>query len=143
MARVKIDMPENYSFTTEIPVRISDVNYAGHLSNDSVLSIVHGARLRYLNSHNYTEQDIEGSGIIMTDSVIVYKAESFYGDLIQIDITVGDFNKYGCDIYYLLSNKKTAVEIAHVKTGIVFFDYAEGKVVTVPDGFKDRIVKVV
>ncbi|SEQ86703.1 Acyl-CoA thioesterase FadM [Amphritea atlantica] len=143
MARIKIDMPENYSFTTEIPVRISDINYAGHLSNDSVLSIVHEARLRYLNSHNYTEQDIEGSGIIMTDSVIVYKAESFYGDLIQIDITVGDFNKYGCDIYYLLSNKKTAVEIAHVKTGIVFFDYTEGKVVTVPEGFKDRIIKVV
>ncbi|MBN0988840.1 acyl-CoA thioesterase [Amphritea pacifica] len=143
MARIKIDMPENYSFTTEIPVRISDINYAGHLSNDAVLSIVHEARLRYLNSHNYTEQDIEGSGIIMTDSVIVYKAESFYGDLIQIDITVGDFNKYGCDIYYLLSNKKTAVEIAHVKTGIVFFDYTEGKVVTVPEGFKDRIIKVV
>lgn len=143
MARIKIDMPENYSFTTEIPVRISDINYAGHLGNDAVLSIIHESRIRYFNSHNYTEQDIEGSGIIMTDSVIVYKAESFYGDQVQIDIAVGDFNKYGCDIFYLLSNKKTAVEIAHVKTGIVFFDYTEGKVVTVPEQFKDRIVKLV
>ncbi|MDO6562838.1 thioesterase family protein [Amphritea sp. 1_MG-2023] len=143
MARIKIDMPENYSFTTEIPVQIRDINYAGHLSNDSVLSIVHEARLRYLQSHNYTELDIEGRGIIMTDSAIVYKAESFHSDLIQIDVTVGDFNKYGCDIYYLLSNKKTAVEIAHVKTGIVFFDYNAGKVVAIPDNFKDRIMKIV
>lgn len=143
MARIKIDMPENYSFTTEIPVQIRDINHAGHLSNDSVLSIVHEARLRYLKSRNYTELDIEGRGIIMTDSAIVYKAEGFHGDLVQIDVTVGDFNKYGCDIYYLLSNKKTAVEMAHVKTGIVFFDYSAGKVVPVPEKFKDSIMKVV
>lgn len=141
MARIKIDMPENYSFTTEMPVRISDINYGGHLSNDAVLSMVHEARVRYLSSYNYTELDIEGASIIMTDSAIVYKAEGFHGDQVQIDVTVGDFNKYGCDIYYLLSNKKTAVEIAHAKTGIVFFDYTERKVIGVPEQFKSRIVK--
>ena len=141
MARIKIDMPENYSFSTEIPVRISDINYGGHLSNDAVLSMVHEARIRYLNSYNYTELDIDGASIIMTDSAIVYKAEGFHADQIQIDVAVGDFNKYGCDIYYLLSNKKTAVEIAHAKTGIVFFDYNERKVIGVPEQFKSRIVK--
>lgn len=141
MARIKIDMPDNYSFTTEMPVRISDINYGGHLSNDAVLSMVHEARVRYLNSYNYTELDIEGASIIMTDSAIVYKAEGFHGDQVQIDVAVGDFNKYGCDIYYLLSNKKTAVEIAHAKTGIVFFDYNERKVIAVPEEFKSRIVK--
>ncbi|WP_432472157.1 acyl-CoA thioesterase [Amphritea sp. HPY] len=141
MARIKIDMPENYSFSTEMPVRISDINYGGHLSNDAVLSMVHEARVRYLNSYNYTELDIEGASIIMTDSAIVYKAEGFHGDQVQIDVTVGDFNKYGCDIYYLLSNKKTAVEIAHAKTGIVFFDYNERKVVGVPQGFRNSICK--
>ena len=141
MARIKIDMPENYSFTTEMPVRISDINYGGHLSNDAVLSMVHEARIRYLNSYNYTELDIDGASIIMTDSAIVYKAEGFHSDQVQIDVAVGDFNKYGCDIYYLLSNKKTAVEIAHAKTGIVFFDYNERKVIAVPEQFKSRIVK--
>jgi len=141
MARIKIDMPDNYSFSTEMPVRISDINYGGHLSNDAVLSMVHEARVRYLNSYNYTELDIEGVSIIMTDSAIVYKAEGFHGDQVQIDVTVGDFNKYGCDIYYLLSNKKTAVEIAHAKTGIVFFNYNERKVVGVPQGFKNSICK--
>lgn len=141
MARIKIEMPDNYSFSTEMPVRISDINYGGHLSNDAVLSMVHEARVRYLNSYNYTELDIEGASIIMTDSAIVYKAEGFHGDQVQIDVTVGDFNKYGCDIYYLLSNKKTAIEIAHAKTGIVFFDYNERKVVSVPEGFRNSICK--
>ncbi|WP_286239818.1 acyl-CoA thioesterase [Neptuniibacter halophilus] len=142
MARIKIDMPENYIFSTELPIRISDINYGGHLSNDAMLSIVHEARIRFLNQYHYAELDIEGLGLIMTDSAIVYKAEGFHGDQLQIDVAVGDFNKYGCDIYYLISNKKTAVEVAHAKTGVVFFDYEKRKVSPIPEAFMDKVVKL-
>ncbi len=141
MARIKIDMPEHYTFTTELPIRISDINYGGHLSNDAVLSMVHEARVRFLEHYHYTEMNVEGAGIIMTDSAIVYKSEGFYGDEIQISVAVGDFNKYGCDLFYLMSNKKTAVEVAHAKTGIVFFDYDQRKVIAVPEGFRDKMEK--
>ncbi|MBE9396472.1 thioesterase family protein [Pontibacterium sp. N1Y112] len=141
MARIKIDMPEHYTFTTDLPIRISDINYGGHLSNDAVLSMVHEARVRFLENYHYTELDVEGAGIIMTDSAIVYKSEGFYGDEIQISVTVGDFNKYGCDLFYLMSNKKTAVEVAHAKTGIVFFDYDQRKVISVPEGFRAKMEK--
>ncbi|MGB0466702.1 MAG: acyl-CoA thioesterase [Pontibacterium sp.] len=141
MARIKIEMPEHYTFTTELPIRISDINYGGHLSNDAVLSMVHEARVQFLTHYHYTEMNVEGAGIIMTDSAIVYKSEGFYGDEVQIGVAVADFNKYGCDLYYLLSNKKTAVEVAHAKTGIVFFDYDQRKVIPVPEGFKDRMQK--
>jgi acyl-CoA thioesterase FadM len=141
MARIKLDMPDNYLFSTELCVRISDINYGGHMGNDAVLSMVHEARLRFLKHYHYAEFDVEGAGIIMTDSAIVYKAESFHGDRVQVDVTVADFNKYGCDLYYLLSNKDTAVEIAHAKTGIVFFDYNERKVVAVPEGFRNKMLR--
>jgi hypothetical protein len=39
MARVKIDLPDKFIFKTEIPIRINDINYGGHLGNDAVLSI--------------------------------------------------------------------------------------------------------
>jgi len=141
MARIKLDMPDNYLFSTELNVRIGDINYGGHMGNDAVLSMVHEARLRFLKHYHYTEFDVENTGIIMTDSAIVYKAESFHGDRIQVDVAVADFNKYGCDLYYLLSNKDTAVEIAHAKTGIVFFDYNERKVVAVPEGFRNKMLR--
>jgi acyl-CoA thioesterase FadM len=134
-------MPDNYLFSTELCVRISDINYGGHMGNDAVLSMVHEARLRFLKHYHYAEFDVEGAGIIMTDSAIVYKAESFHGDRVQVDVTVADFNKYGCDLYYLLSNKDTAVEIAHAKTGIVFFDYTDRKVVAVPEGFRNKMLR--
>ena len=48
MARVKLQLPANFLFSTEIPIRISDINYGGHLGNDAVLSIVHEARIQFL-----------------------------------------------------------------------------------------------
>ncbi|MBV0933455.1 acyl-CoA thioesterase [Marinobacterium weihaiense] len=141
MARIKLEMPDNYLFSTELAVRISDINYGGHLGNDAVLSMVHEARLRFLKHYHYTEMDVEGASIIMTDSAVVYKAEGFHGDRVQVDVTVTDFNKYGCDLYYLLSNKETAVEIAHAKTGIVFFDYDARKVLGVPEGFRNKMLR--
>ena len=141
MARIKLEMPEHFIFSTVLPIRISDINYGGHLGNDAVLSMIHEARVRFLNNYHYTEQNIGGRGLIMTDSAIVYRSEGFYGDLIQIDVAVGDFNKYGCDIFYLLSNKKTAEELAIAKTGVVFFDYEARKVVPMPDGFRASMQK--
>ena len=84
MPRIRIDMPDNYLFSTEIPVRISDINYGGHLGNDAVLSMVHEARIRFLRQYHYTEMDIEGAGLVLSDSAIIYKAEGFYGDCIHV-----------------------------------------------------------
>ncbi|EPJ50203.1 MAG: esterase [Osedax symbiont Rs2] len=136
MARIKIEMPDNYSFTTTLTVRINDINYGGHLGNEAVLAYIQEARMRFLHYYHYTELDVEGSGIIMTDSAIIYRGECFYADVLQIDICVRDFKKHGCDFYYLISNKKTAVEIVHAKTGIVFFDYQARKISAVPNEFK-------
>ncbi len=141
MSRIKIDMPDTYLYSTTLPIRISDINYGGHLGNDSVLTLIHEARVRFMQHYHYSEFDVEGFGIIMTDSAVVYKAEAFQGDLLQIEVTVGKFAKYGCDFYYMLSNKDTAVEIAHAKTGMVFYDYDRRKVVPLPSRFKESFLK--
>ncbi|MEM9858196.1 MAG: thioesterase family protein [Bacteroidota bacterium] len=135
MARLKIDPPTQYIFNTNIQVRISDVNYGGHVGNDSILSLIHEARLRFLIKLGFkSEIDItENIGIIVADVAIQYKSESFYGDELEVKIAVNDFNKYGFDMIYLLTNKKTGKEVAIGKTGIVCVDYTVKKVVTVPE----------
>ena len=135
MPRVKLDLPEKVFFTTEIPVRITDINYGGHLGNDSLLSILHEARVRFLKQYGFTESNVSGAGIIISDAVLVYKAEVFYGDLLTIEIGVDDLQTIGADITYrVLSNGK---EAARAKTGIVFFDYTARKIVQMPQTFRD------
>ncbi len=138
MPRIKLDLPTNFHFTTEISIRISDINYGGHLGNDSILSILHDSRVRFLMEHGYSEFNVEGVGIIMTDSAIVYKSEAFYGESLRIQIAVQDFSKYGCDMYYLVRERESGREIVQAKTGIAFFNYEERKLAFVPEQFKKK-----
>ncbi len=139
MSRIKIEIPEKFIFKTEIQIRITDINYGGHLGNDSLLSIVHEARVRFLNHLGYSESNVGGSGIIMIDAAIQYKSEAFYSDELMVEVAVNDFSGIGCDFVYMLANKNTSKEIAVVKTGIVFFDYENRKTARVPIKFKEKI----
>ncbi|MBN1548748.1 MAG: thioesterase family protein [Syntrophaceae bacterium] len=139
MARVELELPEKFLFQTEISVRIGDINYGNHLGNDAVLSLVHEARLQFLRRYGFKESDIGGAGIIMVDAVIVYSSQAFYGDVLTIDVTVADLNKYGFDLLYRITNNETGKEVARAKTGILSFDYSRNKVVSVPQAFKDIV----
>jgi len=130
-----LNLPENFSFSTDFCVRISDINYGNHLGNDALLSLVHEARLQFLQSRGFSELEIDGCGLIVTDAVIVYKSQGFHGDLLTIFADVGDFTKYGCDFYYKVIRKNGGKEVARAKTGIVFFDYNRQKMVPVPAAF--------
>ena len=139
MSRIKIEIPNKFIFRTEISIRITDINYGGHLGNDSLLSIIHEARVRFLQHLGYSESNVEGNGIIMIDAGVQYKSEGFYGDELLVEIAVNDFTEIGCDFVYRLTNKNSKKEIALAKTGIVFFDYKNKKIVPVPIKFKSKI----
>ena len=72
----------------------------------------------------------------MTDAVLVYRSEGFYGDVARIEIAVSNMQSHGCDFIYKVTNKETGKELARAKTGILFYDYAEKKILQVPKKFK-------
>ncbi len=137
MARIELDLPTKFLFVTELRVRITDANYGGHMGNDALLGLLQEARVRFLAHYDFSELDICGLGIIMTDSVIIYKSEAFPGETLSIAMTVADFNKYGCDFVYGVSEKITGREVARAKTGIVFFDYRDRAIQKPPQPFLD------
>ena len=142
MARIKIDLPEKFLFTTKIPVRITDLNYGGHVGNDIVLSIIHEARVQFLQHYGYAELNFAGVGLIMSDVGIEFKNEIFYGDHIKASITIGEFSKAGFDIFYKLE-KETAeknILLAIAKTGMVCYNYELKKITAVPDDAKAKLI---
>jgi acyl-CoA thioesterase FadM len=136
MARIKITPPKKFDYSTDITLRISDINYGGHLGHDSILSLAHEARVRFFKSHGFTELNVFGPAMVLSDVAIYYKSEGFYGDIVTVDIAVCDYLKYGCDLVYRLTNKETAKVVAILKTGIVFIHYEKHEVVQVPKEFK-------
>lgn len=135
MARITLDLPDHFAFMIELRVPITSINYAGHLGNDAVLGLLHEARFQFMAHHGLRELDVEGLGIIIADSVIVYKSEAFAGETLQIAVGVADFNPYGCDFVYRVAEKTSGREVARAKTGIVFFDYARRAVAKIPPAF--------
>ena len=138
MSRIKLDMPETYLFSTTIDVRITDLNYGNHLANDSLLSIIHETRVRFLKHYDYTELDIEGIGIMMADVVIIYKSQSYYGDTLKIEVGIEELSKKSCDLFYRVTKDEGKI-VALCKTAIVFFDYQTQKPVRIPELFLKKI----
>ncbi len=134
--RPKLELPKTPTFSTKIPVQVSDINYAGHLGNDKVLSFIHEARVRFLKQFGFTELDVDGVGTIMAHATIIFKAEAFHGDILKIEVAPGNFHKLGCDFFYRLTNE-TSKEVARAKTGLIFFDYEKQKMVSMPEKFKE------
>jgi acyl-CoA thioester hydrolase len=137
MARIKLDLPEAFPYRTTLTVRVTDLNYGNHLGNDALLGMVHEARVRFLATMGYSELDVEGVGLLMADCAIVYKAQGFLGDRLDISVAAGAFTRVGCELFYLLE-KANGQEVARVKTGMVFFDYATQTVQPVPEAFRMR-----
>lgn len=132
MERVKVKFPDqNPLFTATIPVRIGDINYGNHLGNDSVLSIIHEARMQMIGTHGCNELNIGGNGLIMADVMIAFKGEGFYGDVLTIKIYAVDIGDHSFDLLYHISTLRNGrnIDIAHAKTGMVYFDYDTRKII--------------
>jgi acyl-CoA thioesterase FadM len=139
MARVELPVPESLPFSTELRLRAADINYAGHLGNDRLLSLLQEARLRFLDHLGLEEMAMFGLGIVITDVVIVYESEAFRGERLRIGVGVTDFNRYGCDFVFRVTEAGSGRAVARAKTGMVFFDYDARQVRPVPEGFRARV----
>lgn len=139
MARVKLVLPEVFTFKTVLDVRVTEINYGNHVGNDRMVSLLHEARLRYLRSLGFGEFNIGGLGLMVTDLVVEFKSESFVGENLLFEVGLTDFNKYGCDFIYKVSCADEGRLVTLAKTGIVFFDYDERKIARVPKVFTDLV----
>lgn len=139
MPRVRIELPDLFSFSTELEIYSSHISDAGHLDNAQLLTLVSEARQRFFKSLGYGQLAIEGVGTVVTDAAIQYVSEAFHGETLVFEMHPNDFNKYGFDLVYRVSEKRSGREVARGKVGMVFFDYELRKVAPVPEGFLKRV----
>lgn len=142
MPKTNLVLPEHFTFTTEIPIRITDLNYGGHVGNDSVLSILHEVRMQFLRHHGYTEMDLAGTGVIMADAAIEFRSEVFYGETLKASVAATEFSRVGFDLYYKLEKQTNDkwVTAAAARTGMVCYNYNTKKIVSVPKEVCTRLL---
>lgn len=143
MARLKLEFPEDqFCYSTQLTVRVTDINAANHLGNDSMISMISEARARFLFEFGIEETREDGTGIIVTDLATTYRAEAHARDRLLFEVGVMDFNKYGGDIIFRISRPEDDKAIAMAKSGFVFFNYRHAQVVEMPAAFSAKFPKV-
>lgn len=142
MERIKINLPTNFKFSTTLKIRITDLNYGGHVGNDSFLTLIHEARQQFLNSFGYSELKLENTSLIMLDAAIEFKKELNYSDTIRISVAADGFDKYGFDLFYKIEiiDKENYILAGKAKTGMLCYDYDNKKLVPVPEQVKTTLL---
>jgi 4-hydroxybenzoyl-CoA thioesterase len=141
MARIQIRLPSEFAFSTDITLYQSHMNYGGHLDNALLLTLVSEARVRFFKSLGYTELDVEGVGILVSDAALQYRSEAFHGEVMVLRMVASDLGRKGFDLVWSMNEKTTEREVARGKTGIVFFDYETHKVAPMPAAFRDKLAR--
>jgi len=133
MPRIKLKPLDIYPFSTEFDVRITDLNYGGHLGNDRLLSLVHEARFAFLVEHGLSELDCGGVSLIMGDAALVFQGEAYAGDVLRFEVAAGEASRSGFRIFYRITRPSDGSPIALSETGMVCFDYQARKICPLPE----------
>ncbi len=132
MPRVIFELPDHFAFSTEVQIYISHVNQGGHLDNAQLLSLVSEARLRFFQEIGFPEPELPDVSIVVGDIVAQYKSEGFHGEVMCIRMTPADFNRYGFDLGFSVTETSQGREVARGKTGIAFVSKTSRSVVPIP-----------
>ncbi|MCR4437422.1 MAG: thioesterase family protein [bacterium] len=137
MPRADIRALRHYLFMVDLKVRITDLNYGGHLGNDRLLGLLHEARVAFLASNGWSEMNCAGVGLIMGDAVLRYQGQAYAGDILRFEVGIGEPRRCGFRLYYRVTRPADGAAIALAETGMVCFDYREGKMCPLPAPVKD------
>jgi len=125
---------EGYDFSCYLKVRVADLNYGGHVGNARVLDYFQEARVAFLKHLGpYSELDIGGVGIILPEAHLVYRAEMFLDDELDIGVRPGVIKKSSFQLEYRI--ERDAQVTAEGYTALVAFDYSQRKPVRLPGEF--------
>ncbi|MCO4838424.1 MAG: acyl-CoA thioesterase [Oceanospirillaceae bacterium] len=137
MPQTKINPMFDPLFDCEIQVRVADLNYGNHLSNDRVLSYFHEARVLWLSKNNLSEKDVGGCGLIMTGASIEYRQQAYLHQQLSLTLGLLEVGKARFTIAYQLIDSQTRHVIALGETYMGCFDYQNQKPARAPQPLLD------
>ena len=139
MARSQNELQNVYEFSCEIPLRISDINYAGHVDNSRIVSLAHEARAKAFFELGFSEIDFgDGkTGMVVADITANLKAEIFLGDKVVIKTHIDEMGEKSIRVFHCVeANGQVA---ALVESGLVAFDFKARKVSAIPEIFREKL----
>ena len=122
-----------------LQVRVSDLNYGNHLSNDAILSYFHEIRVQWLSHNQLCENDVGGSGLIMTGASIEYLSQGHLHQKLTLSLSVNCVSKARFNLLYKLKDQQKGHLVASGETRMGCFDYQRQKPARMPQKLLDLL----
>ncbi|MBM3413562.1 MAG: thioesterase [Bacteroidetes bacterium] len=140
MPSLKQLLPTTFQFAYQFPVRITDINYGGHVGNDKLLVYAHEARLQFLQHYGYTEMELDNTSLMLTKASIEIRNELFFGDQLSVAVQAMHFTSKGFDLLYKIEKAAAQPMLAAiVLTTMICYDYKNKKVTSLPERTRQRL----
>ncbi len=128
---------ERVDFSTSVPFRITDHNYGDHVANNVFVEYLHEGRVQFLKNFGYTERDVEGVALIMSELCVKYTKQAFYPDTLKLEMAVANFRPTRFDLFYRGYNQEGDLLLL-AKTEMAAIDVNTGKPIRLPEAFHNR-----
>ena len=114
-------MENQFSFKEYYTIGIRDIGYGVHMDHLSLLNYLHETRVRFLKSINLSEVNIdqEGSGLVVTELNCKYKKECFYGDVINIEMSLERLSTSRINFVYKITRDGALVADSIITTAFI------------------------
>ncbi len=131
---------DDFTFIFPYRVGVADVNYGGHVANSAVLNFFQDARIAYLAELGpFSEIDLGGCGIIMTEAHVFYRAEMFLGDELTVSVKSKNLKRSSWMMEYRIERQGELT--AEGETPLVCFDYQKRKPCRMPKPFLEALMR--
>jgi len=131
--KIVIEYPEKTVFSCQTRVRITDLSASGHVGFDSLVAVINDASAQFFEKRGIQRKPGR-IGTIYADLAVAYKSESFFGDMLLIDMAIGEISGKGFDLMFRITSKHSGKIVALAKIGVLFFDYESHQVALIPEG---------
>ncbi len=134
MERVRLEFPEaDIVHRHPLTVRVTDMNYGRHLGHDTLVSLLHEARIQALGALGLTEWDMDGYPSVVADLAVQYQSEARWPDALVVETAIPAPGKRALTVYHRVLHAEGGRPVATARLNVVLIDPVAGRPVAVPE----------
>ncbi|WP_253449446.1 thioesterase family protein [Halomonas sp. Y3] len=140
MERVRLEFPETAIVHRQpLTVRVTDMNYGRHLGHDTLVSLLHEARIQALAALGLTEWDLGGYPSVVADLAIQYQSEARWPDALVVETAIPAPEGRAITVYHRVLHAEGGRPVATARLNVLLVDPATGRPEAVPEAVTTAI----
>ena len=140
MERVRLEFPAAAIVHRHpLTVRVTDMNYGRHLGHDTLVSLLHEARIQAFGALGLTEWDLGGYPSVVADLAVQYQSEARWPDALVVETAIPVPAGRSITVYHRVLHAEGGRPVATARLNVLLVDPDAGRPVAIPEAVRAAI----